>query len=481
MTAVRRLTGLSQPTGPEQREFPRIDLRNSDGVKCRVLSAHQELFFGSPFDLSLNSVALLVDSDQASRFSLQGGFDIELQIPDYGVFHFQAQMVVNRQLPNGKHKLAFTLERLPHLQAKPDAAETAVFEFPPNFSVNAFLYKPSFFSERTFVKLNTVSKKEASFAVYDLETLLFPGMILELFLFDAALQLEPLKVLIEQVTKVQDHLLVKAQIQKFPLPVAKRLSQVLIFDFQLSIEAVKKLSLPVPKISDGLKFRFIKTPDEYRQVLELRFKAYQSAGKVAEGKTYEDMAAPLDHMSRILVAYHGTKIVSSIAIAFPNSNDIILDTESAFPGGYPKKVPAKTDSVEIARLCTDPDYRGSDLLLRMFEHTYRTLQCGGRKHIITSTDHKLWPLYKKLGFKKTGMTYPHPYLAGLVHSVITIPVERAQTASAIDPLRWNYLYRDMNDYLIRRGVFRLSRPQRLKVALYRMVGQVLRIKTRQTL
>lgn len=481
MAAPRRTFQVETQKGAEQRALPRLDLRHSDGHQCTVKANGEVLFVGSPYDLSLNSVALLVEANRLEHFMSYERFQFDLEIPDYGRFDFHGALISHRQMQNGKVKLAFSLERPSSASTLKVVENGDEFLFPPIYSVNAFMYKPSFFFERTFVRLEAVAPREIRFSVYDLETLLFHGMTLELFLFDAALQLEPLKVLVRQVTRVDESLDVKAEILHFPKAVAKRLSQVLIFDFQLSIEAVKKLALPVPKISDGLRFRFIKSEEEYREVLNLRFKAYQMAGKVADGKTADDMAAPLDHISRILVAYHGSKIVSSIAISFPSSEDLVLDTERAFPGGYPKKIPPKTQSVEIARLCTDPDYRGSDLLLRMFEHTYRTLQCGGRKFIITSTDGRLWPLYKKLGFKKTGMSYPHPYLAGLVHHVIVVPVERAQLAASIDPLRWNYLYRDMNDYLERRGVFQLSRMQRTRLAMFRMIGKVLRIRTKRSL
>lgn len=481
MAAPRLKAKSLNSVGHERRSIPRVDIRQSDGVRCRVSSDGQILFVGRPYDLSMNSIALILQNNHLDMFSSHEKFEFNLEIPEHGEFTFLGKLVSLMPKGEGTSKAAFVFEKPWSLgEEKSDLDESGYFSFPPNFTINSFLYKPNFFYERSHVRLLGIGQRKVNFALYDFETLLFPGMKVELYLFDASLQLRPIKVRVDEFYKREGFLEVSASILHFPHKVAERVAQTLIFDFQLSIDAVRKLALPVPKISDGLRIRIVKSHDEYEAVLRLRLKAYQLAGKVAEGKTHWDMVAPLDHISRILIAYHGDKVVSSIAISFPDSNDLVLDTERAFEGGYPKKIPPKIDCVEIARLCTDPEYRGSDLLLRMFEHTYKTLQCGGRKFILTSTDHKLWPLYKKLGFKKTGMTYPHPYLSGLIHYVILVPVERAQNASGIDPLRWNYLYRDMNEHLVRRGVFKHTRLQRIWLGFFKGVGRLLKIRTKKT-
>lgn len=480
MAAPRLTQGeLPKASGAERRSVPRIDIRASDGVSCTVTAGSEVLFVGHPYDLSIVSIALILTDDQLESFLRHEKFDFILEIAEQGKFEFSATVSVLKRRDDGTTKVAFLLEKT---SAGGDVevalTELGLLHFPPGYSISSFIYKPSFFYERTYVRIDSIAYRQLHVVIFDLETLLFPGMKIDLFMFDAALQLPPVKIIIRKVEKNSNGLIVAADVVHFPKLVAERVAQALIFDIQLSLEAVKKLGLPVPRISDGLRFRFIKSAEEYQEVLKLRFKAYQLAGKVAEGKTPADMAAPLDHLSRILVAYHGDKVVSSISIAFPDSEELILDTERAFPGGYPKKIPPKTECVEIARLCTDPDYRGSDLLLRVFEHTYKTLQCGGRKYILTSTDDKLWPLYKKLGFKKTGMNYAHPFLAGRIHHVIVVHASRAQTASGIDPLRWNYLYRDMNDHLLRRGVFKLKTAEKIRLGLFRWVGRILRIKTK---
>lgn len=481
MAAPRLKVSETKSSGHERRSIPRVDIRQSDGVSCRVCAEGEVLFVGRPYDISMNSIALILPDNHLEMFLRHEKFEFVLEIPDHGEFTFLAKFVSVRRKGEGTSKVAFAFEKPWSAgEEKSEVVEAGEFNFPPNFAINCYVYKPNFFYERSFVKLLGIGQRQVRFQLFDFETLLFPGMKIDLYLFDPSAQLPPLKVRVDEFQRNEATLEVKASIQHFPKKLSERLAQTLIFDFQLSIEAVKRLGMAVPKISDGLRFRFVKTNEEYEDVLKLRLKAYQLAGKVADGKTHQDMAAPLDHISRIIAAYHGNKIVSSIAISFPDSNDLVLDTERAFEGGYPKRVPPKVDCVEIARLCTDPEYRGSDLLLRMFEHTYKTLQCGGRKFIITSTDHKLWPLYKKLGFKKTGMKYPHPYLSGLVHDVIIVPVERAQNASGIDPLRWNYLYRDMNDHLRRRGVIRHGRLQRIWISAFKWVGKILKIRTKQT-
>ena len=477
MAAPRLRQVESTKHNSERRSLPRIDIRSSDGITCSVTANHSLLFQGRPYDISMKSVALLVDSAAAQSFKEQELFEFRLSVPGQGEFSFSARLCASMPGPGDKIKIAFTFET-PEPSNVIDLAENRAFAFPSNYAINAFLYKPNFFYERTFIRLIALSSTRVQFGVLDTEILLFAGMKLKIYLYEASHS--PVVIKVTGTEWTGDQILVSAEILEFPRTIAERVAQSLILDLQLSLDLVKKLGLPTPKISDGLKFRFIKTDDEYIEVLKLRFKAYQLAGKVADGRTYSDMASPLDHVSRILVAYHGNRIVASIAIAFPETDDTVLDTERAFPNGYPKRVPQKTDSIEIARLCTDPEYRGSDLLLRIFEHTYKTMQCGGRKNIITSTDDKTWPLYKRLGFKKTGMKYAHPYLSGLVHHVITIHVDQPQNAVGIGALRWNYLYRDMNSYLEERQVIRVGLARKGWLAVFRSIGKVFKIRTKQT-
>jgi hypothetical protein len=242
---------------------------------------------------------------------------------------------------------------------------------------------------------------------------------------------------------------------------------------------LRRLGFDLKNVSNGFRFRFVKTQDEYEEVLKLRYKSYLQAGKVDETKTFLDMGTSLDHLSRIIVAYHGSRLVGSVAVAFPDSDDLVLDTEKAFPNGYPNPMPAKTKMIEIARLCTDSDYRRSDLLLRILEYTYKVFVCGNREFVISSADDILWPLYKRIGFKKTGMSYAHPYLAGVIHHVIIGSRKEPDKAAGVSILAWLYVWRDMNRFLRGTRSLRLNSFQKTKIKFLETIGKLFRIRSKQ--
>jgi predicted GNAT family N-acyltransferase len=312
--------------------------------------------------------------------------------------------------------------------------------------VSGNFFAAAAYYERYSFHLMAIGKDLLRIRIFEQALLIVPGQKMELFFH---LWNDPkYSVKTEVVRAEQDDNLIyiTLKILEFPKGLKAKLGDFLFEMSDVTMKEIRAAGLQLTSAAEKLRFRYIRTEAEYIDVLQLRYKAYKEAGKVVAGRTYRDMAAPLDHMSRILAAYHGDKLVASAAMCFPNDESTVLDTERPFGQKYPKPIPPKRQCMEVSRLCTDSDYRGSDLLQRVMEHLYKGMHCGDRLFVITSSDEKLWPLYRRMGFKKLKMSYDHPYLAGMKHHIIMADRSIGDSAGA-NPLAWFYFYSRMNSHL----------------------------------
>ncbi|MEK7690857.1 MAG: GNAT family N-acyltransferase, partial [Bdellovibrionota bacterium] len=114
--------------------------------------------------------------------------------------------------------------------------------------------------------------------------------------------------------------------------------------------------LPLSVVS-GVDFSFVRTAAEYQEVLQLRLGAYASAGKVKSDRKPEQMGDEFDSRARILIGRHRGKVVASMRLMYHSSDDQLEHEQFV---ALPDDFPAREEAVEITRVCTDPEYRGSD-------------------------------------------------------------------------------------------------------------------------
>src|SRR5690606_13571013 len=61
--------------------------------------------------------------------------------------------------------------------------------------------------------------------------------------------------------------------------------------------------------------------------------------------------------------------------------------------------------VEISRMCTHPDYRGSDVLPVLLQNLGRIVYCSGYRFLLSNCNDNMWRFYKKFGWRKTGYQF----------------------------------------------------------------------------
>ncbi len=457
----------------------RLDIRKSDGIKSfvnvnEIEKVQVEIFNISPFGCS-------VRLPLGISLSLGQTVNFEIHFPDFQQVIYVSTVLWKKDI-GGSLRVGFEFNNQisPLASIAPLNREEFPVVIPDYFKVSLTLYKPYLFFERSLISVIEFSSQIWLCELYDTELILFKGQIINVWLLNYEDEKSSIYGEVIEVHKVgTKRILIQMKINKVSSKVTNWLAHQLVLNCNFSPLIVRKLGFETKEFSNGFRFRFVKTTSEYESVLKLRFKSYLDAGKIDSSKSWTDMKAPLDHLSRILIAFHGEKLVASVSISYPDSEDCVLDTEKVYPNGYPVKVPDKRKIVEISRLCTDSEYRRTDLLNRVFEYTYKSVLCGDRDFILTSTDVKLWTLYKKLGFKKTGMSYPHPYLSGIEHFIIIGKRSQPDYGADISPLAWNYLWREMNDYMIDRQILKHSLIEYVNILFYKFIGKILKIQRKK--
>jgi hypothetical protein len=136
--------------------------------------------------------------------------------------------------------------------------------------------------------------------------------------------------------------------------------------------------------------------------------------------------------------------------------------------------------IEARGLCTEGEYRGGDLIQGMFEQIARTMLFSDRTWIATLTTDALWPLYRRIGFRKTGAAIGVEALEGIRHHLILLHRDSLLCGKRMSPIDWNYFFGPMVRDLIARGHLDPDRLTRWRIGWYSaftgLVGKWIRIR-----
>jgi predicted GNAT family N-acyltransferase len=449
----------------EKRTACRVDVRDGDGLSGVIRFGNGIATTLRIYDISLSGVSAMVDIEHADVIQEGQHYPVVIRRSWDSPLTVNAKCVWSIADTNRRRRYGFNFipDNSGDMAAEVDNLRQRQIAIPDSTPIQAYLYKELFYRERLQVKVVTIGRGSITFSMDDTECLMIPGMKIVLNvgrLNQPAGQLQ-CELVESRVTAAGAE--VVCSILEFPDVLQTWLVAYLLTDVDTTPAQLRSAGLQVRNTANLFRFRFAAGARQYHDVLQLRLDAYRHAGKVATDTDVEAMRAPLDSVSRILTVYHGTRLIASCAMAFPASEDTVLDTERALPDGYPADLPSKLDIIEISRLCVDPDYRYGDILVRMFEQMYRVCLASDRTYMISSADRKLWPLYKSIGFQKTAHRYDHPVFTGIEHTIISIHLDTPLLSKGLPHARWLHLYRDVNAFMQSRIGSRYSAWQSLKL------------------
>ena len=197
-------------------------------------------------------------------------------------------------------------------------------------------------------------------------------------------------------------------------------------------------------LTRGVDYQYIKSEDEFWEVLELRLSANREVGKVPDHYTAADMADIYDTRGRILVGKYRGAIVGTARLTFTETGEK-LEHEAYVK--LPADFPRREQVLECARAATNPDFRGSDLWTTLIQHIAIVAIQAKRYWVILSTTPELVGMYLRLGFRDTGLRYKHQLYPGETQVVLLINVPDVVMGIGVGPIYWNVVWRSVAKYL----------------------------------
>jgi hypothetical protein len=233
----------------------------------------------------------------------------------------------------------------------------------------------------------------------------------------------------------------------------------------VSVEDLRKQGLAPRSIASSLEFSFVRTIEEYEQVLELRLIAYRSAKKVPEHFEAADMADIYDTRSRIVIGKHKGKVIASAGLVFNEYHDRMEIEESV---SWPTTLPRRDEMVEVIRNCTHPSFRGSDLLMAMFQFIAITVMQSKRRYVVIGCTPDLVGLYSRIGMERQDIEYRHGKLSDSLHTVMLGNIPKAMSGATVNPLFWNAVWAPTTNYMIDTEILELTQADRARMGIYRL-------------
>ncbi len=334
----------------------------------------------------------------------------------------------------------------------------------PSLALRARVRHPFIYGHWCALQASDLNKNMGfSFLSHDESILLFEGMELRLFFELASYRSLPMRVRVAWINAASaEEIRFGVECADIDFRLHNGICDFLMFSRQWTPARLFDAGFRVQQVKSHLRFRSVKSLEDYAEVLYLRRDAYVGAGKRARETSPEDMASALDGKSRILMAHHHERLVGTLTFTFPTSEETVLDSQAGFQGGkYPVPLPPKANLIEVSRLCIHPEYRGTDVLQGMFEHGLKHFLMSDRHWLLTSAMDELLPMYERIGFRRLKASYKHPQLNNKEHHLIIASRTAFLGGFGINLLVWNSLFGELIRYLMKHELIALSRWERL--------------------
>jgi hypothetical protein len=339
---------------------------------------------------------------------------------------------------------------------------------------------PARFNDFIHFRVRDISKDGMQIVTSLRNKFIVPGMVFESLVSVPTMgQLKlDLHVINARITSEQgkDYLSVGVRIAN-PTPQASQMLGQFVFQFgpPTTLEALRSSGFEVGSSTRAVDFAYVRTSDEYKSVLQLRQRAYQQYGGSALGETPEALSDIFDARARILMAKYRGEVVGSLRLIFNESTDR-FEHEDHFT--LPSEFPRKDEMVEISRVCTHPEYRGSDLLIGLFRHAAMAVLQSRRQFVLGYAPPKLVPLYARLGARWLPVEFKHPS-DDVNLKVFLIDVRGGLSGADINPVVWNAIYGEMIDYLDTREILDGSSLTHMRLSIYRALSPLAHVLQRR--
>ncbi len=473
MTFIRKFEQevVSEIHGP----FIPAEIRDGDHISAKVISIDQKFKFESKlrvWRMSPLGIELVCNND--ARLPKGLPVDVELQIALQKTM-LSGLVVDDISESNKQHFIHIRLvpaikERIESIERRTSNRWICSDEFFPT----AVASNPARFNDFIYFKIKDISPGGLRLVTSLRNKFIVPGMIFESIVnFPMVSQIKmrlEIKTVRVELTNGKEALVLGATYDRNDKHVVEAVGQYLMqFGSVASLEELREKGLNIDRVAEAVQFSYVRTKEEYEEVLALRYAAYHSAGKLKDGASIKDMADEFDARARIVIGKHKGEIVATSRLIF-NQFEEKMEQERFVK--WPSDLPRRDEMVEIMRACTRPDFRKSDLLISMFKFIAITVAQSRRRWIIICAADEMMPLYKKIGFHEVGMQYLHSGLNNLKHNILLANVTDAIEGKTVGALTWNIVWSDVSSYLQDYGIIQPEPLTNVRLAMYRILKPV---------
>lgn len=474
MSNSGRYFEIDSPNSIHQSIIP-ADVREGEVIRAKVKSIDPQCYFNDflrVWRISPLGVELVIENENV----LKRGVLIELEI-QFGRQRTSLSGLIVDSVVSERGKIIAHVRLVPMAAERIDSSDrrgSSRWLCSEQFFPTAVAANPAKFNEFIYFKV-----RDISYGGFKLTTSLRNKFIVPGIVFDCIVNFP-------MVSQVNMHLTVKnirvemeGGTEVLSLGVIfnladNRLSEtvgqyLMQFGTVQSLHEIQEAGYAIHKVSNSVSYSYVRSKEEFDEVLKLRFEAYKYAGKVEEGKTYLDMTDHFDAKSRIIIGRYKSEIICTARMIFHQVGES-MEQENFVK--WPADQPRPDEVVEIMRACTRPDFRGSDLLVGMFKYMAVTVAQAKKSWIVICATEEMIKFYQNIGFKQLGLSYKHAALNNRIHHVMIANFLDGMAGRTVGPIYWNLVWADSVEYLSQFGIIEVDPFMQIRMTIYKWFSPI---------
>jgi predicted GNAT family N-acyltransferase len=268
----------------------------------------------------------------------------------------------------------------------------------------------------------------------------------------------------------KDYLSIGAEYQEISQNSKNALGQYLIqFGNVSTLDDLRNSKFIPQSMSKGVDFYFLKSEEDYREVLELRLSANAEIGHISPGITVDDMADTYDSRARIVVAKYQGQIIATARMLYNQLEDKLEQEQYV---KWPSSLPRKDQVLEMSRAATHKSFRKDDVLATLFGFIAAACALSGREWVVISSTDELVPFYTKLGWKKTELHYEHPTFGNVHQNVLMANIYDVLCGKDVHPLYWNLIWKEAAQHVVGSKSFSPKGIDKLRMSIYSSLAPI---------
>jgi len=256
------------------------------------------------------------------------------------------------------------------------------------------------------------------------------------------------------------------------------ISSVLLQHTQLTPKVLSELGLSCRQIKGYLDYSFVKTQEEYQQVLMLRRQTYSEVNKMEVDRPLDKLKYFFDDYSDILIVRHGNNIIGSAAIIYGDGKEkpfevqkLMLEDNHQFEAN---ELEFNDSMIEVAALCVLKDYRKTDVVHGVFENLCYEMMKHKKEYIIASSDEILAKTYKAIGFSETGQSFVQPKYNNLHMKVLIVSKNAALKSKNVKFLHWWPIWGEIVRHMKEKSIVKISPWDRARLFIREMSYKIVK-------